>query len=384
MAISAGPAGASNILSALYDVDFEPIVPLLVGEEGKLAKFLMELGGEEDLAARQVEWAYSEAIDSVDTIAATPANPTTVLTIQVTTIGKWKPNHSVLHAASGETLIIESVDSASSTVTFFERSRGDNVAASFASGDELVRMGTAQPDGSSIGEARMQQDVWASNKVQLFWENVDFDGTTVAINRKRGLRGGDFVARKRREKLLQVLRDIDYAHMFGESVESTDRRTMGGIVNFIASTETATIAALTELAFEQHLESKGLLHGPEKKLAITSAWVAGGLNRVASNKLQTTVGGKKYGYDLRTWQTPQGELKIMPHYNLSTVTALRGKIIMLDTANIHRAVLRPLKLYVDIDAGTRDATMDAWLGQMTAAWGHPRHHSYIKGITSFS
>jgi hypothetical protein len=381
MAITLGAQGESTVLNALYDVDFDPIVPFLVGEEGKLAKFLMRLGGEESLMETFARWAYTQAIDSVDTVAVAPAS-TAALSFTVSTPGAWEPYAVVLHAPSKETLVIDTVDNSTGVVTVFGRARGV-AAAAWSPGDELIRMGTAYPPGSSINQARSFQEVSVDNYAQIFWEPVEIDNTTIAINQKKGLHGGDFVARERKKKYLQFMRDMDYAHTFGESSNSSVR-TMGGINPFVASTETATIATLSEANFENHLATKGLIDGSEKKLMLTSAFVATGLNQYATTKLQTSVGGTKYGYKLSTYSNALGELTVMPHYNFSKSTALKGTSIIIDLTNVQRAVLRPMKLYADIEVGTRDVRMDAWLAECTAKWGHPRHHSKILGTTAFA
>lgn len=382
--ISVGAAGKGNILSALYDVDFDPVIPLLVMEEGKFTRFLQQIGEPEDLMAVKAEWGYSEARDAVDTVAtvATAAD----LSVHVTNIGQWGPNDAIMHAASGETSVVESVNHATSRVQLTERSRGQTAAAAFAQGDSLINLGPAYPDGASITEARMVVDQTAENYVQLFWENVEFDGTTLAINAKKGLRGGNYESRKRKETLLNFMRRMDYAHLFGEAVDNGVHRTMGGLWNFVAATESATIPSLTDIAFDNHLEQKGLLHGSDNKVLVTSNYIHMGLNRQVQGRMHVTtnVGGSKAGYKLKTLETPMGDITILPHYNFSVVPEFKGRGLLMDKASVQRAVLRPMKLFVDIETGTKDVRMDAWMAQVTAKWGHPRNHSKFQGVNAFT
>lgn len=381
MAQSVGAAGAGNILSALYEVDFEDTIPLLVGEEGKLAKFLGTLPKGPKLIARYADWGYSEVTSPIDTVTEVVA--TGSLVFPVANIDQWKPYNLVL-LPSGETCLIDSVDRSLSQFTVFSRVRGSNAAVEVADNAEIIRMGTAMPDGSSVSEARMQVDVTARNYVQTFYENVDFDLVTTAINENGGFNGGDFEARKRTEALLKFLQDQDTAHLWGEGSEDDGSRSMTGVGNLIASTETATIAALTELALDQHLETKGFLYGAEHKIAITSNTVIGGMNRYAKGRMQTQVGGKRYGYDMRFYDGPGATLEVMPHHLMSVSANLRKIMLILDKRQLKCRVLRNQKLYTDIDAGTRLAKMDMWLTMRTMTAGHPRHHSRINGITSFT
>ena len=325
----------------------------------------------------------------ITTIAVTPASPTTDLTIQVTDDDLADEGDVILHK-SGETLRVQYVThGATPTWTFEERSRGTYAAASFAATDELYNMGPAQDDGSDLGVAYITQDVFYENPVQTYWRRIEFDNTTLAVNEKGGLYGGDFKARKRGEVMRELLQKMDMNAIFGEAAVTsgvgTDTvRTLGGLRNFIQATERSTIATLNKAALGTYAADKGMLHGGERKMVICSYNGAEGLSQHATSNIQYQPGGKKIGFELKEYVTTIGQMTIMPHYNLSLGTAWDGLYLFVPEKAFRKAVLRPFKLLGDINVGTKDVETDAYIGAHTFEYGHPRHYGEINGVTAWA
>lgn len=386
-----GTAGRSNTLLASWERDVEEKVAYLVGEEGKLTKFA-SLAGSKEAKSFKHEWIIAEHRPMLTTIAVTPVGPTTALTFEVTEDDLFDQGDSLLHE-SGETMRVASVThGANPTVTVEARNRGgvDGFpAASLAMGDEIYNQGPAVDDGSDLGVAYITQDTILENPVQTYWRRIEFDNTTLAVNDKGGIYGGDFKARKRGEVMRELLQKMDQNAIHGEAAEtagvgSDTVRTLGGLRNFIESTERATIATLNKNALSTFAADQGFLNGPEQKMVVCSYNGAVGLNRHADSAIQYRPGEKVIGYDLSEYVTPIGKMLVMPHYNLSLGTAWDGLFLFVPAQGFRKAVLRPWKLLGNINVGTKDVETDAYIGAHTYEFGHPRHYAEINGVTAYA
>lgn len=383
-----GTAGRANMLTAAWERDIEEKVAYLVGEEGKLTKF-SSLGGSKEAKSFKHEWMGAEHRPMLTTIAVTPANPTTDTTWEVVDDNLADVGDVIVHE-SGETFRIQAVTHGlHPTWTVEERSRGDNGAATLALGDELYNMGPAQDDGSDLGVAYITQDVFYENPVQTYWRRIEFDNTTLAVNSKGGIYGGDFKARKRGEVMRELLQKMDMNAIHGEAAETAGVggdtvRTLGGLRNFIEATERSTIATLNKNALATFAADKGFMHGGDRKMVICSYNGAEGLAQHATGNIQYQPGGKKVGFQLKEYVTTIGEMTIMPHYNLSLGTAWDGLYLFVPEGAFRKAVLRPFKLLGNINVGTKDVETDAYIGAHTFEFGHPRHYAEINGTTAWS
>lgn len=385
--LSRGTAGRANMLTAAWERDVEEKVPYLVGDDGKLTKF-SSLAGSKEAKSFKHEWLAADHRAMLTTIAVTPANPTTALTFEVVDDNLADAGDVIVHE-SGETFRIQSVThGAHPTWTVEERSRGRNVSASLAATDELYNMGPAQDDGSDLGVAYITQDVFYENPVQTYWRRIEFDNTTLAVNEKGGIYGGDFKARKRGEVMSELLQKMDMNAIHGEAAETggvgTDTvRTLGGLRNFIEATERSTIGTLNKSSLAAFAADKGFMYGGEKKMVICSYNGAEGLAQHATSNIEYAPGGKTIGFTLRKYVTTIGEMTIMPHFNLSLGTAWDGLYLFVPENAFRKAVLRPFKLLGNINVGTKDVETDAYIGAHTFEFGHPRHYAEINGVTAW-
>lgn len=388
--ITTGTAGKHNTLQAQWARDIEDQFTDISGEEGKLTKVL-SMATDDDVSATHAEWGVTRAVQPFTTIRAGFVASATALTIPVADGGVFIEDSIVLHP-SGETARVASVDNTegAETITLESRSRGAIPAATWAAGDTLMNQGTAKDDGDTLGQARISQDVIYENPVQIYWERVEFDGTTIAINERKGIYGGDYVARKRGQVLKTILQQMDINALFGEAattagVGANSVRTLGGVRNHIAAANVATIATLDRVALENYIANHpDLRMNGDDLLVVSSDQGAMGMNRYATPHLQVNSGGKRFGFRLTELVTPLGVTKLMPHYNLSRVPQFQGLFLILNQGSMRKAVLRKLKLYGDVNTGLVDVRTDAYLGQHTFKWGAPEEHGEINGVTAYA
>lgn len=385
-----GAAGKANTLSSLWARDVEDKIVDIIGEDGKLTKFL-SLHKDDDVSATEAEWIVTNHVQPFTTIRTAPTAGLTDTTFAINDSGTFGPGDIVFHP-SGETARVLSVvnTAGAATITLESRNRGGTGAVTWALGDQLINLGSAKDDGDTLGAARISQDVVYTNPVQIYFERVEFDGTAIAINEKKGIYGGDFVARKRAQTLRRILQQMDMNALFGQAaysagVGTTSVRTMGGIRPHIAAANKATIATLTQAALEGFMATRpDMRGGSENMLVIGSGVGVVGLNSYATSRIQAAPGGKRIGYQLEEFVTPIGTLTVMEHYNLSKITALKGLLLFIKRDELVKKVLRPLKLYGDVNTGLVDVRTDAFLGQHTLALGSPDSHGEINGTTAYA
>lgn len=386
-----GTAGKANTLTSEWVRDVEDQVVDIIGNEGKFTKFLSQTS-DSDVGAEYAEWIVTNSLQPFTTVRTAPANGLTDLTININDPGTYGVGDICYHPA-GETMRIASVVNTpgAASITFEARNRGGTGAVTIANGDQLINIGNASDDGSTLGAARITQDQIYTNPVQIFFERVEFDGTMLAINEKNGIYGGNMAARKRAQKMRQLLQQMDLAALFGQAATSTGAlgaltvRTLGGIRGHIPAANKATIATITQATLEGFMAARpDLLMGSEDMLVIGSATGVVGLNSFSTQRIQLKPGDRKLGFALDTYVTPIGTLDVMNHYNLSKIPALKGLLLFLTKSEMKKKVLRPLKLYGNVNTGLVDLQTDAFLGQHTMEWGAPEHHGEINGTTAYA
>lgn len=388
MTTTTGTVGHHNILNAQWMRDVDDDVINSIGDKGAVHKFFSQVNTD-DVKATEAEWIVTEHPQPFTTLSATPSDPDVDLVIAVADASVFNIGDIAQHAGSQETGRVADRDVVGQTITLESRSRGDNAAANWASGDTLVNLGSAKDDGDDLGEALTAQDVMYENPIQLYWERIEFDGTTVRLNEKRGIYGGDYVTRKRKDAMLRMLQQMDMNILTAEAatsagVASDSVRTHGGVRPHIADENVDTIATLTRANFENFLALRpDLRMGDGDLTIICSDWGVAGMNRYADAHIDYKPGGKEVGFRIQRIVTPFGTFNLLPTYNFSKVTEYKGLFLLVSTNEIEKATLLPLTLYGDVGTGLVDKRTDAYMGQHTYKLGDPVHHGEINGVTAF-
>lgn len=392
MAIVTGTANVHNTVSAQLERDIENDVISVFAEEGKLSRFI-QMTNEGKAMGTTVEWITSEHPASFTTIRVT--NNSSALTIELTDPGIFNVGDIIMHQVSGETARVSAVNHhpTTPTVTLESRSRGDNAAATWTAADYVFNLGGAKDDGDDVSEAQITTETIYTNYVQTYFKSVDFTGTQIQLNKNGMIYGGDFIERKRRQTLLNIMEQHDQNALFGEAalsagVGSETVRTLGGLRSHIASANTATIATLTESAFQNYMAQRPKLRmgkGGDSLTLICSDQGAVGLNTWTASKIQLDAGKSEYGFAMAKYVTPIGTVNIMPHYLLSKAgTGWNGLFFFINPSEMEKKVFRPMTTYIDINTGRSDTKQDGFLGAHSFAWGHPDHLGEINGVTAYS
>lgn len=111
-----------------------------------------------------------------------------------------------------------------SDVTFV--SVGSGTTFSVTEGDTLMRLGNAHEEGSSDPAYLQKPDDNVYNTTQIFRFPVEITGTADNI---KHLAGGEYFARMKRYNLVEGLRDVERAFIFGKRASSGNKTTLTNV-----------------------------------------------------------------------------------------------------------------------------------------------------------
>lgn len=285
--------------------------------------------------------------------------------------------------ATGETMLITSVDVATSTLGI-TRSWGATAAGSLADNGWLLNMGQAGVEGDLAPIAKATVTVTKTNYCQILRNTVH---VTKTLDNQE-LYGGPERTRQRRKEGERHGRLWEQIVLHGEKREditSSDyaRRTAGGVDEHITTNVLATSGVLTESQFIDFIgdvmrysvngsrKRKGLLASREL-MSVISSW---GLHKVRTNSQASAT----YGFDVSTYITPHGTIDIIPHPLLENGYAGYGYII--DWDGIWYRPARRTTLNTNIQQPGEDAFKDEWFTEASFSFALEKAFGKITGVT---
>lgn len=287
--------------------------------------------------------------------------------------------------STGECVLVTAISTNALTVT---RGYGSTSAASIADNAEILIIGNAQAENAGARTVKSTQETACYNYTQIFRTPIALSNTEKASK----MYGGKDQNYQRAKALIEHKRDIANALYFGQRKEdtsgSTPRRTMGGILEFLAgSSQTQAFAAvngttLTYNNFDANVAQKVFSYGSEEKLLVAGPKLAAMINSWAVSKLVTEVGkDKTYGVNVKNLLTSYGNLKVIYDPLLAESDVYAGHGLVLDMANIRYVYLdgRDTKLNTNIQNNDVDGVMDEYLTECSIEVKQPKTHMLITG-----
>lgn len=223
----------------------------------------------------------------------------------------FQENDIIMDESTGETMRVVSIDS--DTQITVARSWGTIAAAIIQNDDYLYKLGSAMQEGYTTPEALVTEKAKKYNYVQIFSKSVQITNTADAVETYGGKRRN----LERKNKAIEIKREIESQFLWGEKVENTSgshpRRTTGGVYEFIktnAPTLDMSDAALTESAFEGWLKDVFLYSGDDRYL-FTGPLVASQISQFGTAKQRMEPGTTiKYGIKVRTYHSYGGDIHL--------------------------------------------------------------------------
>lgn len=193
--------------------------------------------------------------------------------------------------------------------------------------------------------------------------------------------------RLRKLKMKEHKIDIENAFWWGERVTgtSTHIRAAGGVLPRLTTNTWNVGGILTQKNLNSFLKDV-FLYGSGSKALIGSRLITGAISEFAMGKLQVSEGAKKYGLNIMTYITPQGdELDLIPSDLF--INYYSGLGVILDMQDVfYRPLInndenRDTKLRQNIQANDTDGWKDEFLTECTFQLRNEPNHGYFTGVT---
>lgn len=373
MAIARGYRDNADVLSQRKVVDMSNKIHLLEDSEDSLTKLLSRLP-KKPAYNTTVQWMTDELVPKSTTLAEDIDGSETGVDVASGTGVYFQINDIVKVPITGETMLVTGVSTDTLTVT---RSWGATSASAAAvSGDEIVNLGPAFNEGAHLRTsdsddtplARTVQETQNVDYTQIFRHAVGLTRSETQIK----MYGGADRAYQRRKKMLEHVRDMNLSLHHGEKQESTLRRSLGGILEFVSTNSFAT-STLTESQFNTDLRSLFRYGNGSQRLFLCSRAIAGYISEWAQQVQRVEPGESKFGVAITKYQSPHGVVNIVTDHALEGTT-WNKYAEGIDTSCI---ALRPLQdtiLRVDVQDKDVDGVLDEYLTETAFEKGNEKFH----------
>jgi hypothetical protein len=382
MATITGAMTTTNVLSDQLAIDLGDRISLLEPSAQPLAVFSRRARKERTVASTfsWLEESSKARFDAINNGAGYASGITEVVVDNGAYFAQWD---TVLISRTGEMVRVDGVAGNTLTVT-----RGvGSTAAAINDNDELIILGSAQPENDTSKPARSDVPSKISNYTQIFRNPFELSDT---------LRASAFQAspaewpRQARNKGIEHAKDIEYSFLFGRKSTttpgSTQVRTTGGVLSFITTNQTDAGGELTEAEFNAAM-LQAMRYGSGAKLALASGTGVSALNKFPASKQQTRNDETTYGMNVTHYTSPFGSINLVYH-RLLEGTKYGGYIVILDMDQIAYRYLandemsRDTKVLQNRQPNDQDGRKDEYLSEIGLEVGQQRTHAVITGITS--
>jgi len=311
---------------------------------------------------------------------------TSATTITLADSSIVKPKDLIKNTTTGEIMFIESISGNDVTVqrgyTLEEigsNTIGGTEAAAIDDGDNFMRLGNAMEENSLSPEARATQPKKFYNYVQVF--RTPFSGSWEDENEPKKTNENERT-RKSRRKAKEHKLDLERASVFGERNEiiSDNRRTMGGLFQFLENEYIDVNGALTETKFEETLE-ECFRYGSKEKIFITSPRMASELSLFARDRIETRSGEDYYGLRIGEYISYHGTLYIATSHMFEKDYANKGAVLDMKNIDLMPYAGMNTTLRKNIQENDRLGWKDEYVTAMTLRVRLAKTHKVIEGVT---
>lgn len=384
MATVTGAMTTTNVLSDQLALDFGDQIALLDPSE---TPFTLLSRRASKRATQATTYAHFEDARKARFDATSNTATTTITTIPVVTGAAFAQWDLVQNTRTGEIFRVDGVAGNNLTVTRNIAPSGVGTGVAMNSADELMIVGTAQPENDTSKPARADIPAKVTNNTQIFRTPWEASNT---------LRASGFQVqpsewnRQAKMKGIEHALDIESAFLFGKKSSttpgSTADRTTAGILAHITTNQTDAGGDLSEAEFNAFMASAFNV-GSSNKLFLASATVVGALNKFPASKQQTTNNETTYGMNVTSYTSPFGGLSLVYH-KLLKGTKYGGYGILVDMDNVAYRYLandemsRDTKILTNRQSPDQDGRKDEVLSEVGFQAKLQSTHAVLTGVTS--
>lgn len=384
MTVIAGARGTGNVTQTMRKVDFGDAILLLQPDAAPLTVLTKRLGKSATINP-DFNWAEDDLDVRFDAVNNSGGYNTSATTIAVDTGTLFAQHDLVKNTRTGEVFRVTAVSTNDLTVVRGVGNSGTGVAMN--DNDELLILGSAQPEGDTSKPARSSTTTTQTGYTQIFREPVESTETWRHSDQVVSENDWDYQIRK---SGIEHMKDIELAFLFGKASVDTSgsqpRRTTGGVIPQITTNVTAAGGALSEASFWAALRP-AFRYGSKRKTMFASPLVVSVLNGYARGKVQVVnQRDNTYGVNVTQYQSPHGLLNVVNH-DLLEGSIYGGYAVIVDMEQAKYRYLanskgsRDTHLRTNIQAPDADTRKDEFLTECGLALGQQKTHALLTGIT---
>lgn len=384
MTVISGPRGTGNVTSTMRKVDFGDAILLLQPDAAPLTVLTKRLGKQSTFNPK-FNWAEDDLDVRFDAVNDASGIDTTTTTVDVDTGTLFAEHDLVKNTRTGEVFRVTAVSTNALTVVRGIGNSGTGVAMN--DNDELLIMGSAQPEGDTSKPARSSTTTTQTGYTQIFRRPVESTETWRHSDQVVSENDWDYQIRKAG---IEHMKDIEYAFLFGKADENTSgsqpRRTTAGAIPSITTNVTAAGGALSEASFWTAQRS-AFRYGSNRKTMFASGLVVDVLNGYARGKVQVTnQGDDTYGVNVTKYQSPHGLLNVVRHWLLEG-SVYGGYAFTIDLEMAKYRFLanskgsRDTHLRTNIQQPDADTRKDEFLTEAGLQLGQQKTSALLTGVT---
>jgi hypothetical protein len=384
MATVTGAMTTTNVLSDQLAIDIGDQITLLEPDVNPLTLFTRRADKRRTVATQYsaVEDARKARFD------ATSGAVTNVATVVAVVNGPYFAQWDLVqNTRTGEVFRVDSVATNNLTVTRNIAPSGVGTGIAMNSADELMIIGTAQPENDTSKPARSDIPVKISNNTQIF--RTPFESSDTLRSSGFQLQPTEW-NRQAKMKGIEHSIDIESAFIWGKrsttTPGSTADRTTAGVLAHITTNQTDAGGDLSEAEWNAFMATS-FRYGSSRKLFLGSATVVSALTKFPASKQQTTNNETTYGMNVTTFTSPFGSVNLVYH-RLLTGTKYGGYGILVDMDNVSLRYLandemsRDTKILTNRQPRDQDGRKDELLSELGCQVRLQGTHAVLTGVTS--
>lgn len=289
----------------------------------------------------------------------------------------FNANDRIVNLRTFENMLVTAVDTGTNTLTV-TRAVGTTSAAAGNNNDEIVRIGQANSEFSSIGSMALRAEDHLYNYTQIFREPYEISGTLLATKNY----SGDQKRIKQRSAARKIKGDIEFAAIFGERYISGSRRGSAGLKPWITTNTYNPAGTLTETAFATNVLVPAGRYGRSEKLFFCGENLLRCLHHYGQQKMNIFQEDNTLGFKCMRYRSPFVDLLVIRHPLFrTTATAQMGLIV--DPDNFKRRPLRgrDLRLLENRENNDVDGIKGEFMAELGFEVSLEETHMFINGVT---
>lgn len=384
MADVTGARGTANVTQAQRKVDMRQDILLLEPDAAPLTVLTSRIGAKPTVNP-EYSWMQDALDQRFDAVQGAQTNVQTAIPVAVG--ANFAAHDLVKVTRTGELFRVVSVATNTLTVVRGVGSGGTGIAINNL--DEVLIVGSAQPEGDTSKPARSTNPTKTTNYTQI--QRNPFESTETLLHSDTFTEPADWEYNANK-KGIEHKKSLELQYWQGKPSEdltgSQPRRTSGGVLYYITTNITDAGGTLTETVFFQAARP-AFRYGPNRKVLFSSARIVDVLNTFPRGKLQTIQAddSSTYGLNVRQFVSPHGTINVVTHWLLEGTT-YGGYAALLDLSQVRKRVLanrrgsRDTHVLDGIQAPDADTMKSEYLTESGLEFGNEKKHALIVNVTN--